>query len=164
MKVTDSPRLMQSLTATRKRPRVGDLFVLKLEEGFLSGRVIATDATFDPSVSGLNLLYIYRGIEPVHPNLQPRYMDADALLIPPVITNNQGWLKGYFYTIGNVELTDDQLLPQHCFRGLGDGTYWDEYSNKLARAFPPVGVHALDSYLTIENEIALALGKASTLD
>ncbi|MFU2163810.1 Imm26 family immunity protein [Streptococcus pluranimalium] len=34
--------------------------------------------------------------------------DYDNLLIPPVIVSDDYWKKGYFYTISNIPLTEEE--------------------------------------------------------
>ena len=84
------------------------------------------------------------------------------MLIPPLLTNNVGWTRGYFQTIGNRQLAAGEALDQHCFDAYGDG-YFDEYGQQLPAPVQPVGVRAVHSFLTIEHELSVALGMGGTI-
>lgn len=155
---------------SRKKVRLGDVFVAKLDEGFLHGRVVNLAALSSSySTTPMLLLYFYQGLS-ISPEVFPtESFSPPKLIIPPVITNTMGWRRGYFQTIGNIELTPDQLLSRHVFRGLGHESeqFWDEYNSPVHSATlsgHQIGIKALDSYLTIEDSISRALGKGPTIE
>jgi len=144
-------------TRSRKRPRVGDLFYIEMVTGqFVMGRVVRTDARVfaDENL----LLYFYHPAQQspdlIRPPIKPE------LLIAPRATNWQGWLKGYYTTIGNYSLAPEELLLQHCFEKhfANPGHYYDEYGNELDRRYEPCARWGLDSYRTIDDELSEALG------
>jgi hypothetical protein len=121
--------------------------------GFLFGRVIDDDARVD-SAHGLNLVYIYRASSP-DKGAVPALLRAD-LLVPPLITNNLPWSRGYFETIENRPITAFERLRQHCF-SRPEGGCVDERSNRIARSEPSTvwGVH---SFASIDDLVSEALG------
>lgn len=151
-----TPRLMHQLRPSRKRPKVGDIFEVEFDAGRLAGRVIRTDALVFEDAPGLNLLYFFRDLAVAH-DVKTMRLTTDNLLIPPVLTNNIGWRRGYFQTIGNRPLGAGEAFAQHCFDAYGDG-YFDEYGQQLPKPVQPVGMQGVHSFLTIEHELSVALG------
>jgi len=144
------------LNKTRRTPEAGDVFVMKPPDGqYLYGRVIATDAN-PLGVGGGLLIYVYRARSEA--KTPPPALDRDALLVPPMMTNNQPWTKGYFEHLENRPLTPMDRLAQHCFKDDVRGGYRDEHGNRLPAAVEPVGVWGLQSFRTIDDEISKALG------
>ena len=87
----------------------------------------------------------------------------EQLLVPPMMTNDLGWTKGYFEFVEHRELSPLNLLPQHCFKD-SDGRYFDEKSNRLRAPVEPVGQWGLQSFRTIDDDISKAIGIALVLD
>ncbi len=130
--------------------------MLMPDEQYLFGRVISADAVIKP-MEGVLLLYIYRGRSQYMATPDRAELRPSQLLLPPIMTNRQGWNKGLFETIENVPLDACDALDQHCFvRWNGD--YFDEYSNPLTGPVEPVGDYGLHSFRTIDDEISDALG------
>src|SRR6185312_17110225 len=85
------------LGRSRKKIQDGDVFVFQILDGpYRFCRVIA--AEIDEELAPMpnsSLLYIYRTTsETMVPPVTA--LAPDQLLVPPVFTNRQGWLKGYF--------------------------------------------------------------------
>ena len=156
-----APRLMRQLGTSRRRPKVGDVFEVEFDEGRISGRVVRTDALVFVGAPGLNVLYFFAGLAPAH-DLETLNLSTDNLLIPPVLTNNLAWSRGYFHTIGHRPLGAREVLDQHCFDAYGSG-YFDEYGHQLSAPTEPVGVRGVQSFLTIEHELSIALGWGGTI-
>lgn len=91
---------------SRKKPIEGDVFVLQPFEGvYHFGKVIKTKIKSEfPFVNGWDLVYIYSVSS--DKKTMPTELNPSNLLLPPVVVNHQGWLKGYFETIGNLSVTD----------------------------------------------------------
>src|SRR5262245_6179236 len=130
---------LEVLKPSRRAPKVGDIFAMKPPDGqYLYGRVISTNAN-PLGVGGAILIYVYRarsGMKEVVPDLL-----RGQLLVPPIMTNKQPWLKGYFELVDNRPVTLIDRLPQHCFRSIR-GWYLDELGNRLPDAIEPVGQFA----------------------
>lgn len=84
-------------------------------------------------------------------------MRPDRLLVSPIMTNKLPWSKGYFETLANVPLGEDDVLDQHCFLDW-TGRYYDENLNELPGPREPVGEYGLASFRTIDDEVSDALG------
>ena len=146
---------LEVLNPSRKKRRVGDIFAFQVQEGeFGFGRLISTSASIG-GVESVHLIYIYRATsldKSQIPNLS-----SDTLLIPPLGINQKPWTLGYFETIENRPLKDEDVLSNHCFKDIR-GWYFDENGNKLDSGIEPCGVFGLHSYLTLDDEISKALG------
>lgn len=143
------------LTKTRRPPEVEDVFAMHLpDHGYLYGRVVSVEAN-PLGVGGGVLIYIY-GARSQDKEAVPD-LRLTQLLVPPVITNNLPWMKGYFEFVEKRPLVPEDRLQQHCFQDVR-GWYFDERGRRLSRPFQPVGQWGLHSYRTIDDEIAKALG------
>ena len=145
------------LEPTRKRRRIGDIFVAHAKGKYLVGRVIMVDATLSQTATygKLNLIYMY-DFTLDNVDEQIPQLSVDRVLGPPYATNNQGWLQGYYQTIMNRPLESDQVLPQHCFvplpRSRPDGSlieeFYDEFGRLLDKRYEPTGTTGVDSFGT----------------
>jgi hypothetical protein len=84
-------------------------------------------------------------------------LKTSELLVPPIGSNRQPWLKGYFEVIESGVLLKEDVLPQHCFRDVR-GWFFDEYGKRLAAPVEPVGTYGLSGIGSIDEEISKALG------
>jgi hypothetical protein len=146
---------LEVLKRRRHVPKAGDVFVMKPPDGrYLFGRVISTDASGALGV-GCVLLYIYAA-RSVAKSPVPDLLRGQ-LLIPPVMTNRLGWVRGYFEHIENQPMRAMDRLRQHCFID-SRGWYFDENGTRLAGPTAPVGCWGFDSFRTIDDKISDALG------
>lgn len=144
------------LKRDRRGPNEGDIFVmLPPDRLFLYGRVISTEARIGPMKECM-LIYIYRVRSSTKlpiPELSPH-----QLLTPPILTNRLPWNRGYFETVLHEELTENDQIKRHCFKSFFNGKYYDEFNNELDGPIEPVGIRALHSFRTIDDDISKALG------
>ncbi|MFB2556774.1 Imm26 family immunity protein [Herbiconiux liangxiaofengii] len=152
-----APALFKQLEPSRKRPKAGDIFVMQTDRGYIAGRVIRSDARFSRNAPGVNLIYVFSHIFDSTDDVLRADLSQVELLLPPILTNNQGWLRGYFKTLTNVPLRAEEASVRHAFMHRSTGTFWDEDLNELPSAVGPVGDYALDSHLTIEDSVSRAL-------
>lgn len=157
---------MRLLQASRKKVRAGDIFTLTLDEkNYYFGRVIYEKITFGglmikgheiPGWPNCVFAYIY-AISSMDLYNIPE-LSKDDLLIAPFATNHQGWLRGYFMTVGNRPIGEDDFLKKYCFYDSARDCYRDIEGKLLKERFDPCGHYALDSYRTIDDSISEALG------
>ncbi len=151
------------LTPSRKRLRVGDVFVLKPKgHPYYFGRVIRLDAI---GLAGeAILIYVYDAKSDDECRIPQ--LDKRNLLIAPTMINRLPWSRGYFETVANVPLREEEILHPHCF---DDGwhhelfpespiIYRDEYGNRLSGRTEPCGIYGLGSYRTVDDDVSEALG------
>lgn len=146
------------LKRSRKKPRVGDIFVLKIVGfPFHFGRVIRTDAKAG-DFDNMNLIYIYNAGSSNF-TLLPSLSKND-LLIPPLMTNDRPWTMGYFQTINHQELTTRDVLKLHVFRD-SRGWFFDDKNNRLKGNYRHYGGWGLTGYYGIDHYVSKALGLIS---
>ncbi len=78
------------------------------------------------------------------------------LLIPPQIVNNQGWLKGYFETVGALDITAADFVTDYGFRNWR-GQFVDEEGNELDYKPRWWTDYGLGNHLTVADHIHEAL-------
>lgn len=158
--------IFERQSPSRRPPKVGDVFLMRLKDVNLRGRVVSTSARSDSfSEPNCVLLYIYKNTASDDTIPTPAELSPPILLIPPVITNAVGWRRGYFRTIGNVELDASQKLAHHVFRDPVSGSFYDENSQPTQSDAVNhlTGIQVLKSYVTIEDSISQALGRGPTI-
>lgn len=147
---------LKFLRPSRKRLLVGDVFVLQpAGHPFYFGRVIRLDAMIRIFKNCI-LVYIYNATSDDKANI-PRLSKFD-LLIPPKMINRLGWSRGYFETVANIPLCEDEIIWPHCFKDPLGGGYRDEYNHVLPHRFEPCGFYALGNFRTLDDEVSKALG------
>lgn len=151
---------MIQMVKSRKKPRAGDLFVLQPIQGvFYYGKVIKTDLqSHDAFIRGMFLIFIYDYCSTQKEIV--RGLESNNLLIAPQIVNKQPWLKGYFETIGNVEVTVQENNMDLGFWDMLRERYVDINGNPLD--VPPKirSVYGLGSYGIVSKEVYKALKRS----
>lgn len=154
----DYERILVVQQPSRKRVVAGDIFTMRLVSGgCVFGRVISTGAVHG-GVPGLILIYVYSGI--AETAQAPCQFDKNRLLFPPLVTNRQGWLKGYFQTVEHRPLVSEDRFPVHCFQRRsfhGAKSYFDEFDQPLPARLEPCGEYVVAGYSSIDRRIAKAL-------
>jgi len=148
---------LRLLRKSRKAVKAGSLFVmLPPDDEYLFGRVIADDAVVGPIVDML-LIYIYdvRSSEKRPPPLDE--LCLERLLVPPIVTNRQPWLRGYFEEIEFRPLAESDRLERHCFADPLTGKHFDEYSNETEPT-EQCGIFGVTGYMGIDDKVSEALG------
>lgn len=154
-------------SGSRKPPRAGDVFRLRLPSvGYLFGRVVDTDAV-GGGFPGI-LIYLY---DTVSGSSEPPLCElrTDRLLIPPVVTNSLGWVRGVFETVMSADLRPEDTLVQHCFldrpiRGPQKTEYFDEKGVRVSAPTRPCGDYVLHSYRSLDDVVSTALGVPRSLE
>lgn len=148
---------LRVLKPSRVKPKEGDVFALQIGDRFLFGRVINTQAKAGWSMPGAILIYVFSTQSTKAALPDKAVLQAENLLIPPILTNTLPWVRGYFQTITNIPLSDGQVLQRHCFKST-TGKYFDETATELPGPLEPCGQWGLHSYRTIDDEVSAALG------
>lgn len=146
------------LKKTRRKPEAGDIFAYQLEplpDRYFFGRVVATDTKIGNMPDGVVLIYLYRTSSSAKSVIPP--LRLTDLLIPPVGTNAQPWLRGFFELVGSGKNALDDVLPKHCFRDYR-GWYFDEYGHRLSEPVEPIGEYGLSGIGGIDLDVSKALG------
>jgi hypothetical protein len=136
----------------------GDIFVMLPPDGkYLFGRVVSTSALAGPSMPA-NLIYVFKARSPVKSIPDASELRTDRFLIAPLMINRLPWSKGYFETLANRRLGEDEILKQHCFRSSEGRWYYDEHCRELSGPIEPCGRWGMHSYRTLDDDISKALG------
>ncbi|KNF08186.1 hypothetical protein CLPU_9c00820 [Gottschalkia purinilytica] len=150
--------ILIKMEPSRKKPKKGDVFVIQpVKDIYFFGVVIKTNIVNpeDGFINGWNLIFIYncpsKSIE------IPNDLMKNELLNPPDIVNNQGWLKGYFKTIGNISINEDDIIKDYGFQFLEKELYFTEEGKRLKRRPKICGSYGLGSYGSVSTETKKAL-------
>lgn len=150
------PMNMRVLQASTHRRSVDEIFVFTFrEDEFYWGRVVSTGLIFD-GVENVILCYAYHhsttGLDPI-----PQF-EKNHLLIPPFVTNDELWNKGYFETIAMHSHQPGDNHPTHCFKSPDDDIYQDEYGEILPGRMEPCGANLFHSCSMIDEALSGVLG------
>lgn len=153
------------LGSSRSKLRPGDVFYCQpVADGYVVGRVIRNNARWALSQQSGNclLVYFFRGVlsasQVVSIEAMPSgHLSPDNLMFAPALTNNLGWRRGAFKTIGNVPVSSSDVLPVHCFYTSNSRKYFDEFARELAGPTEPLGAWGLAGYKMFEVWIDRAL-------
>lgn len=141
------------MTDHGKRARVGDVFVLSVEDGkYLFGRVAKKGVLYRPAL----LLYIY-AVEATKPSPVPESLARDSLLVPPILTNQIGFTEGFFQILSSGPIQPEDIFEKHCFVN-PFGAYLDEAGQRVDAPFEPLARTALAGYGAVGIRVVKALG------
>ena len=142
---------LKVIKKTRPNIETGDVFLLSPREGvYFYGKVLKSKIKTinnDTFVEGKQTILIFKckTQTPTMDNFYPYYSD---LLIEPSIVDKSYWTKGYFYTIGNVPLSDMELNLDYGFYksgipGIRDGWFCTEEGEKLKEEPKLMGIYGV---------------------
>lgn len=144
---------------TYKKPKEGDVFALQpLKDIFYFGKVIQTELeSVDSFIRGMSLVYIYDCSS--KEKAVPDEFDENELLIAPVIVNHQPWTKGYFETIGNVDVSAKVKSVDFAFWDMLREKYVDLSRAELKLHHDPKyrSIFGLGSYGIVGKDVQKAL-------
>lgn len=149
-----------SMKKSNKKPQEGDVFVLQpIKEMFYYGKVIQTNLrSVDSFINGMTLIYIYMYCS-INKEM-PNDLENEELLIPPVIVNHQPWRKGYFETIGNVGVSENEKNIDFSFWDICREKYVDINGQVIMLDSEPKyrSIYGLGSYGIVGKDVQRALG------
>lgn len=156
--MSDQPHVLRQLCRSRSNPVTGDYFAIKLDLGYLFGRVVDTKARWAEGdhIKDANLIYIFRRLWPEMSLPDTAYLLPGELLIPPMVINDRPWSMGYFEKVASASIEPAEKLARHYFRDVRN-RYFDEYAVEVQNPSGPVGVLGLESFLTVDSAVEKAL-------
>lgn len=108
-------------------------------------------------MEGAILIYIYKASSDDKSKVPS--LEKENLLLPPMLISRSPWSGGYFETIENRPLEEDDVLPVHCFESISEPpTYHDDYAQELPGKVEPCGRLSLWFDLGISICVCEALG------
>ena len=148
---------LEILSPSRKKPKIGDVFVIKpVGHDYYFGQVIKTDV--DSGFSKVNnfLIYVFNSTSKDFAAV-PK-LSRTNLLISPMVVNMKPWTLGYFQFVRNNPLTE--VLPEHSFLCPIRKVYFNEYGQKQAKSVDGIlaGRSGLASYRAVSEEVSQVLG------
>ena len=151
------------LQPSRKKPKEGDVFIIQPKEDvFFLGLVVkAKMALNDPIMNGGHLIFIFNYLS--RKKEIPENLLSYDLLISPQIVNNQGWLKGYFETIGTIPINSQDIEKNYGFWDIVTKQYVDELGKPLPSEPNMFSDYGLGSYGSVSVAIKETLDKSSEL-
>lgn len=146
-----------AMKKSSKKPQEGDVFALQPIKGkFYFGKVIQTNLkSRDSFINGMTLIYIYDYSSLAKET--PLDLEREELLISPMIVNNQLWLKGYFETIGNVQISEKEKNLDFAFWDTLKEEYVDINGHVLKDEPQYWSVYGLGSYGIVGKEVKKAI-------
>ena len=146
-----------AMKKTSKKPEEGDIFVLQPSKGiFYFGKVIETGVkSIDSFVNGMTLIYVYQYWS--YEKIIPQELDKKKFLIAPAVVNHQPWRKGYFETIGNIMVTQNEKNVEFAFWNVLKDKYVDISGKEIENKPLICGIYGLASYGAIGKEVQKAI-------
>ena len=146
-----------AMKKSSKKPQEGDVFVLQPVIGkFYFGKVIQTDLkSLDSFINGMTLIYIYNYCS-IEKEI-PLELEKEELLIAPIIVNNQPWLKGYFETIGNKQVLENEKTIDFAFWNTLKKEYVDINGYVIKSKPQYSSIYGLGSYGVVGKEVRKAI-------
>src|SRR5688572_2381109 len=136
----EHPLNMHNWGHTRKRRKPGDLFVYLMPDGKYRFMRFVSDSSHSGMGAPANLLYFYDRAQGFQGRPPRDAFTPPRLLIPPQLTNNLGWVRGWFNFVDHWQLQEGEVFPRHCFRSeLFADRYFDEHGNRVEEPFEPLG-------------------------
>jgi hypothetical protein len=145
---------LQVLRPSRKPPRAGDIFVVRLPDGrYFHGLVVDDTASIFAGTPS-DLLAVVFFATGTQEKLPVPDLSAASLVISPRITNRLPWSRGYFETVAHQP---DVPVPAHSFED-APGRFVDAAGRPLDGPRGTVALRALASFKTIDAALSKALG------
>lgn len=150
---------LMKLQPSRKKPNEGDVFIIQPKEDiYIFGLVVkAKMALNDPIMNGGHLIFIFNYLS--RKKEIPDNLFSHDLLIAPQIVNNQGWLKGYFETLGNFQMNKKDNLKSYGFWDIVTKQYVDELGKPLLTIPKIYADYGLGSYGSVAGALKETLNK-----
>lgn len=165
MKFFDEDHQLEVIKRTRTKPKEGDIFIVSPKKGvYFYGKVMVADikrVVPDSFVEGQYVIFIFK-CRTKEKNMNKFVPNYDDLLIPPTIVSQHYWRSGYFYTIDNIPLTEDEKKIDFGFYKLNfKGNFFCKETGEVLEEEPKLlGFHGI-STLT---GVASAIGRELIID
>ena len=155
---------LKVIKKSRSIPKVGDIFLVSPREGiYFYGKVLVANIVRkvpDSFVEGKHVVFIFKGITH-EKNIDKYKPDYSNLLIPPAIVGDAYWKKGYFHTIANIPLTEEEKKLDFGFYSIHcKGNFFCKETGELLDKEPKIlGIHGITTIsgigLEIERELII---------
>ena len=151
------------LKRTRREKRVGDVFVCSVQEGvYYYGKILNNCIEADGSgfYDGNILVVLYRGCTK-RKTMDDFVGDINNIMFAPKIVFPQSWSNGYFETIGNVPLTDEEKTFDYGFwkeKGISGKGYFVKENGSIMEHMPKCfSIYSITTYFGFSRLIKEAI-------
>ena len=149
---------LKVIKRTKKPISSGDVFILCPRIGiYFYGKVLQDHILHinnDTFVNGKNVIFIFRckSTQPTMDNFNPNY---NELLIQPAIVDESYWHRGFFYTISNKPITEEELRLDYGFYAINimSGYYCKANGELLAQRPKILGTFGITTITGIASQI-----------
>lgn len=153
-----NPKEFQLRVIKRKRirPQEGDVFVLSPREGmYFYGKVLKSNierVDNNTFIEGSNVVAIFncKTREISLEDYKPNY---DDLLIRIAIVDYSYWTRGYFYTIANIPLDENEKNIDYGFYSVGFGKFYKSTGEEIMHKPKIFGMNGITTIIGIAKEI-----------
>jgi hypothetical protein len=137
------------MKASRKKPKVGDIFVVQpLHEIYYYGHVVDTNIQNPTNlfINGMCLIFMYKykSNEPILPSAMD--LEGSGLLFAPTVINYKGWTKGYYLTVGNIPIEQMERKYDYGFWSSTARKYYSTTGEELTHKPEYRDIYGLSSY------------------
>lgn len=142
---------------SRKPPKEGDIFLVQpFPQVYYYGKVIRTHIkSADSCVRGMNLIFLYD--KRAEDRSVPDELGDRDFLIPPAIINRLPWSRGYFETVGNAPVTEQERNRSYGFWSFQKKRFVNVWGVPLAYKPQCWSDYGLASYALVGEKIQAAL-------
>ncbi|MBF0787317.1 MULTISPECIES: immunity 26/phosphotriesterase HocA family protein [unclassified Streptococcus] len=153
-----STHQLQVIKKSKLEPKEGDVFLVSPRSGiYFYGKVIVSKIVRkvpDTFVEGKHVIFIFK-CRTNEKTIDNYYPDYNNLLIPPSIVSQDYWKKGYFYTISNIPLTEEEMNLDFGFYKihLKNNFFCKETGEVLDREPALLGMHGITTITGIASDI-----------
>ncbi|HEM5992151.1 immunity 26/phosphotriesterase HocA family protein [Streptococcus suis] len=148
---------LQVIGSCNTKPMNGDVFVFAPVQGiYFFGRVLEADIK-----SKISQFYNHKNVIILFSqttkdlNLEEYNIDYQTVLGNPMIVDDSYWKKGYFYTIGNIPITQEEKLLDYGFYKIHPrGDFFCTSSGELLDVEPQLlGLYAVATITGVAAEV-----------
>lgn len=153
-----NPKDYQLSVIKRKRgkPKEGDIFLVSpREDVYFYGRVLKAGInhiTNDVFINGKSVVFIFK-CKTRTLDMSNYVQNYEELLIGPEIVDAIYWTKGYFFTIANIPIDDNEEELDYGFYSVGKGNYFKEDGQELMHQPLLLGTYGIATITGIANNI-----------
>lgn len=139
---------LKVIKRSKSKPIDGDIFVLSPREGvYFYGKVLNSDIQHIAEETFIHrkcMVYIFKS-KSSEISMDEFVSDFSNLLINPIIVDLSYWTKGYFYTIGNEEISEEEKSLDYGFYKIGNGKLYKEDGKELSDVPQILGTYGIAS-------------------
>jgi len=147
---------LKVIKRVRRKPVEGDIFVLSPREGvYFYGRVLKASishVSINSFTHGKHLVFIFR-CQSKEINIDAFNPNYEEILIRPAIVDDSYWSRGYFFTIGNEPINDEERGLDIGFYNVMTGKFFTESGVEMDHRPKFLGIEGIATIIGIAMEV-----------